>query len=54
MSLMETVIDIPVEHMSNVFGQFDAYMKKVERAFGVTVVIRDNNMKLLGDRKSVV
>ncbi|MCI9492197.1 MAG: PhoH family protein [Lachnospiraceae bacterium] len=48
MSLMETVIDIPVEHMSNVFGQFDAYMKKVERAFGVTVVIRDNNMKLLG------
>jgi len=45
---METVIDIPVEHMSNVFGQFDAYMKKVERAFGVTVVIRDNNMKLLG------
>lgn len=48
MSLMETAIDIPVEHMSNVFGQFDAYMKKVERAFGVTVVIRDNNMKLLG------
>ncbi len=53
MSLMETVIDIPVEHMSNVFGQFDAYMKKVERAFGVTVVIRDNNMKLLGRDRDV-
>ena len=53
MSLMETVIDIPAEHMSNVFGQFDAYMKKIERAFGVTVVMRDNKMKLLGNEGDV-
>ncbi len=45
---METVIDISAEHMSNVFGQFDSYMKKVERAFGVTVVIRESKMKLIG------
>jgi len=50
---METVIDIPAEHMSNVFGQFDAYMKKIERAFGVTVVMRDNKMKLLGNEGDV-
>ena len=48
MSLMETTIDIPAEHMANVFGQFDAYMKKVERAFGVTVALRENKIKLLG------
>lgn len=48
MSLMEIVIDIPGEHMANVFGQFDAYMKKIERAFQVTAVIRENKMKLLG------
>ena len=51
MSLMERTIDIPVEHMSNVFGQFDMYMKKIERAFGVTVVIRENNMKILGNEQ---
>ena len=32
MGLMETVIDIPAEHEANVFGQFDAYAKKIERA----------------------
>lgn len=48
MSLMETVIDIPAEHIANVFGQFDTYMKKIERAFGVTVVLRENHLKLLG------
>ena len=31
MGLMETVIDIPAEHEANVFGQFDAYAKKIER-----------------------
>ena len=29
---METVIDIPAEHEANVFGQFDVYAKKIERA----------------------
>ena len=45
---METTIDIPAEHMANVFGQFDAYLKKVERAFGVTVALRENKLKLFG------
>ena len=31
MGLIETVIDIPAEHEANVFGQFDAYAKKIER-----------------------
>ena len=53
MSLMEKMIDVPTEHMSNVFGQFDMYMKKIERAFGVTVVIRENNMKLLGQENDI-
>ncbi|MCI8483566.1 MAG: PhoH family protein [Lachnospiraceae bacterium] len=53
MSLMETEIDMPAEHMSNVFGQFDVFMKKIERAFGVTVVIRENKMKLLGPNNDV-
>lgn len=53
MGLMEKTIDCSAEHMTNVFGQFDAHMKKIERAFGVTVVIRDNKMKLLGKDRDV-
>ena len=48
MSLLETAIDIPAEHITNVFGQFDVYMKKIERAFGITVVLREDSLKLLG------
>ena len=29
MGLMESVIEIPAEHERNVFGQFDAYAKKI-------------------------
>ena len=48
MSLTELNLNIPPEHMANVFGQFDTYMKKIERAFHVTVVIRNDSVKLLG------
>ncbi|MCI9446183.1 MAG: PhoH family protein [Lachnospiraceae bacterium] len=54
MSLMETAIDIPAEHIANVFGQFDMYMKKIERAFGITVVLRENNLKLLGKEADIM
>lgn len=54
MSLMETVIDIPADHIANVFGQFDVYMKKIERAFGITVVLRENNLKLLGKDSDIL
>ncbi|MCF2641371.1 MAG: PhoH family protein [Roseburia sp.] len=49
MSLTEMTIDVPAEHMANVFGQFDSYIKKIEKAFHVTVVIREGGMKLLGE-----
>ena len=31
MSLSELMIDIPAEHEMNVFGQFDAYVKKARK-----------------------
>ncbi|MFP3152955.1 PhoH family protein [Lachnospiraceae bacterium ZAX-1] len=48
MNLTETLIDVPGEHMANVFGRFDIYMKKIERALHVTVVMRDTCMKIIG------
>ena len=53
MALTELAFDLPVEHMANVFGQFDEYMKKIERALNVTVVVRSGQMKLLGDSAAI-
>ena len=46
-------LNVPVEHMANVFGQFDSYIKKIERALNVTIVIRDGTMKFLGEDANI-
>lgn len=48
MSLTELNLNIPPEHIANVFGQFDAYIKKIEKTFHVTVVNRNESIKILG------
>ena len=50
---METVIEIPAEHEKNIFGSFDAYIKKIERNLNVTMVARDGSLKLVGEAASV-
>ena len=50
MSLSELMIDIPTQHEQNVFGQFDAYAKKIERTFHVTLIARDGQVKILGEQ----
>ena len=50
MSLTEQMIEIPAEHEANVFGQFDAYVKKLERTFHVTLIARDGNLKIVGEQ----
>ena len=52
MSLSELMIDIPAEHERNVFGQFDAYAKKLERMFHVTLIAREGKVKILGEDKN--
>ena len=47
--MIETIASVPAEHEKNVFGQFDQYMKKIERAFHVTVIARDGELKIIGD-----
>ena len=48
MSLHEMSMKIPIEYVSNVFGQFDVYAKKIERNLNVTIVLRDGTIKLIG------
>lgn len=49
MANLEWMMDIPVEHMRNVSGQLDAYLKKIERAFQISILQRDGSVKLIGD-----
>jgi phosphate starvation-inducible PhoH-like protein len=53
MSLTEISLNIPTEHVANVFGQFDAYIKKIERTLNVTVVVRGDSMKLIGNEHQI-
>ena len=48
MSIVETTMDLPVEHSRNIFGQFDAYAKLIEKNLGVTLIVRNDKLKILG------
>lgn len=49
MNIVETILNIPVEHIKNLFGQFDAHAKLIEKTMEVTLIARDNELKILGD-----
>lgn len=51
-NIIETRMDFPAEHEKNVFGQFDEYVKKIERALNVTIISRDGKLKILGNETS--
>ena len=53
MGILETMIDIPAEHEKDVFGQFDIFAKKIERALHVTLIARNGKVKVLGEEKNV-
>ncbi len=53
MSITDTMIDIPTEHEKNVCGQFDAYLKKIEKTLHVTMVARDGAIKIIGPEEAI-
>lgn len=53
MNHSELTIDVPLEHMENLFGQFDSNIKIIERTLNVSFVARGDTIKLLGAKKDV-
>ena len=53
MNIVETILNIPVEHIRNLFGQFDSHAKLMEKTMEVTLIARDNELKILGDAEKV-
>lgn len=49
MSNIETLFDIPSEHLGNVFGEYDSYIKKIEKTLHVAVSVRDSGIKIVGE-----
>ena len=46
--MIETTLTVPAERQRELFGQFDQYVKKIERALQVTVLSRDGEIRILG------
>ena len=49
MSACEKSIMIPADCIANVFGQFDTHVKQIERTLNVTMVLRDTQLKIMGE-----
>ena len=54
MSMVEMTLNIPSEHIQNIFGQFDQHIKKIERSLQVTVLNRDGVIRLLGSPANTI
>ena len=46
-------LDMPIEHMQKIFGMQDAYLKKLEHDFKVTVVDRNGQVVITGEAQNV-
>ena len=46
-------LSVPAEHIRNVFGEYDAYVRKIEKELSVTIVNRDEGIKITGAEENV-
>lgn len=48
MSVIENIVDIPPQYSTEIFGQFDCNIKKIEKTLHVTMIARDSELKIIG------
>ena len=53
MGIKEISIDVPVDIVQILFGQFDGYIKIIERAYNISVVLRNDTVKIIGSEKNI-
>ena len=52
MAYIET-ITVPEDHIQNVFGQYDKNIKNIEKSYNVTIVLRDDLLRIVGVEENV-
>ena len=52
MELFEKRMEMEASHTLNVFGEYDRYLKKLEKVFQVAIVDRDGAVHIKGLRKN--
>lgn len=53
MSEFSKALELSMEHMQNIFGQRDSFLKKMEQDFDVTIVDRDGAVRIRGEEENV-
>ena len=53
MDQFEKIIEMDAAHILNVFGEYDKYVKKLEKYLSVTIVNRDGGVRITGMRRHV-
>lgn len=53
MNTCEKNITIPTDYTANVFGEFDSNIKRIEKAMRVAVIMREDQLKIMGPETSV-
>lgn len=50
---IQITVDIPLEVQRNLFGQYDGYIKKIEKQFQVIIIDRNGEVKVSGPERGV-
>lgn len=51
--MVEEKLEVPSCHIANVFGQFDEHIRLLEKELGVSFIIRDDKIKIIGEDEKV-
>ena len=51
--IVEERVDLPADHAMNVLGQFDEHAKKIEKTLHVSLISREDTLRIIGPAPSV-
>lgn len=54
MATIAKEINLPIEHIDNIFGGFDSNIRMIEKKLGVSFISRNDTVKITGEEASVV
>ncbi len=53
MGIIQATVDLTAEELRKVFGPFDAYAKKIENAYQVSLITREESLRIIGPEPNV-